>query len=67
MTLQTNGHSSTDKQKLLRDLNQEYRETTSALMGAHASINRSLKLNEQNYQRRRKEILNGHDHGDLRT
>jgi hypothetical protein len=68
MTELTNGNGSPrhDVRKQLRDLNNEYRETTSALMGAHASINRTLKLNEQNYHRRRKEILNGHD-DDLRT
>jgi hypothetical protein len=62
MTLQTNGNGSPQHnvQKQLRDLNNEYRETTSALMGAQVSINRTLKLQEQNYHRRRKEILNAH-------
>jgi hypothetical protein len=67
MTLQTNGH---DTQRRLRDLNSDYRETISALMGAHASINRALKLTEENYQRKRAQILNGHKHDrqeELRT
>ena len=82
MTTITNGHlgataerHSTRKhdggvQRLLRDLNSDYRETISALMGAHASINRALKLTEENYQRKRRQILNGHDESrseELRT
>jgi hypothetical protein len=34
-------------------------------MGAQASINRAFKLNEENYHRKRKEILlNGNGHSD---
>src|SRR5262245_42443376 len=58
---ETNGHGTTDTRRALRDLNHDYRETISALMGAHASINRALKLTEDNYQRKRKAIINGHD------
>jgi hypothetical protein len=64
MTTITNGHST---QHLLRDLNSDYRETISALMGAHASINRALKLTEENYQRKRRQILNGHAESESRN
>jgi hypothetical protein len=56
-----------DLQKKLRDLNNEHRETVEALNHAQASIVRALKLNDQNYHRKRKAILsatqsaNGHD------
>jgi hypothetical protein len=59
----TNGHLSTSpKHRALRDLNNEFRETQEALNHAQASINRALRLNDQNYHRKRKAILaNGHD------
>jgi hypothetical protein len=50
------------RQKQLRDLNQEHRDTLEALNHAEASIVRARKLNDLNYHRRRKAILaNGHD------
>jgi hypothetical protein len=50
------------KHRQLRDLNNEYRDTMEALNHAEASINRTKRLTEQNYQRKRKAILaNGHD------
>jgi hypothetical protein len=66
MTQFTNGH---DVRKQLRDLNNEYRETQTAWNNALASITRAMKLNEQNYHRKRKQILNsnGHDQDELRT
>jgi hypothetical protein len=63
----SNGLNGTSKQRALRDLNSDYRETISALMGAHASINRALKLTEGNYQRKRTQILNAQEHDELRT
>ena len=50
------------RQKQLRDLNQEHRDTLEALSHAGASLVRARKLNDLNYHRRRKAILaNGHD------
>jgi hypothetical protein len=50
-----------DRQKQLRDLNNEHRDTLEALHHAEASIVRARKLNDINYHRRRKAILaNGH-------
>ena len=50
------------RQKQLRDLNQEHRDTLEALNHAEASIVRARKLNDLNYHRRRKAIhANGHD------
>ena len=50
------------RQKQLRDLNQEHRDTLEALNHAEASIVRARKLNDLNYHWRRKAILaNGHD------
>jgi hypothetical protein len=50
------------RQKQLRDLNQEHRETQEALNRAENSILHARKLNDLNYHRRRKAILaNGHD------
>jgi hypothetical protein len=54
------------KHRLLRDLNSEYRDTQSALSHAAHSVNRALKLNEENYHRKRKAILaNGHGQDNL--
>ena len=50
-----------DRDTRLRALNREFRETQEALNHSAASINRAIKLNEQNYHRKRKAILaNGH-------
>jgi hypothetical protein len=49
-----NGH---DTARLLRDLNNEHRDTLEALNHAEASIARARKLNDINYHRRRKAIL----------
>jgi len=49
----------------LRALNDEHRETLTALNHAQVSIVRAQKLNEQNYHRKRRAILsNGHDHDE---
>jgi hypothetical protein len=52
------------KHKQLRDLNKEFSETQAAWNHALASVTRAMKLNEQNYHRKRKAILNanGHSH-----
>jgi hypothetical protein len=56
------------KQRLLRDLNAEYRDTQEALNHTQASLTRAIRLAEQNYQRKRKAILaNGHDTAEQRT
>jgi hypothetical protein len=58
-------HAHDTRQQLLRDLNREYRDTQEALNHAQASLNRGMKLMEENYQRKRKAILaNGHNHDD---
>ena len=50
------------KHQQLRALNNEFRETQESLNHAQASITRALRLNDQNYHRKRKQILaNGHD------
>ena len=50
------------RQKQLRALNLEHRDTLEALNHAEASIVRAGKLNDINYHRRRRAILaNGHD------
>ena len=46
----------------LRALNNEYRDTQSALMQAQHSVSRALKLNEENYHRKRKAIIRGNGH-----
>jgi hypothetical protein len=48
----------------LRALNDEYRETTAAFGHAQVGLNRAVKLAEQNYHRRRKQILTANGHGD---
>jgi len=49
-------------QAQLRALDKEHRETLTALNQAEASVAHARKLNELNYHRRRKPILNnGHD------
>jgi hypothetical protein len=59
MTIITNGHSPASIHQQLRDLNTEYRETQTALNQAQASLNRGMKLMEENYQRKRRDIMNG--------
>ena len=50
------------RQKQLRALNLEHRDTLEALNHAEASIVRARKLNDIKYHRRRRAILaNGHD------
>jgi hypothetical protein len=53
-------HLTTEQRRQLRDLNQEHRDTQEALNHTQASLNRAMKLMEENYQRKRKQILNGH-------
>jgi hypothetical protein len=55
------------KAQQLRALNAEYRETRTALNQAQASLNRGMKLMEENYQRKRKQILNANGHNDEET
>jgi hypothetical protein len=56
---------SASQRQQLRDLNNEHRHTQEALNHAQASIIRAQKLNEQNYHRKRKQILsNGHGDDD---
>jgi hypothetical protein len=46
----------------LRALNTEFRATAEALNQSQASLTRAMRLLEDNYQRKRKAILdNGHD------
>lgn len=53
------------QRRVLRDLNNEHRDTLEALNHAQVSITRAQKLNEQNYHRKRRAILsNGHDHDE---
>jgi hypothetical protein len=53
---------SAHQRRQLQALNDEHRDTQEALNHAQASIVRAMKLNEQNYHRKRKAILaNGHD------
>jgi hypothetical protein len=54
-----------DVKRLLRDLNNEYRDTQEALNHAQASLTRAMRIAEQNYQRKRQQILNGN--GDDRN
>jgi hypothetical protein len=62
MTPSTAYTISETQRRQLRDLNNEHRDTLEALNHAQASIIRAQKLNEQNYHRKRKQILsNGHD------
>jgi uncharacterized protein YlxW (UPF0749 family) len=51
-------HDVRDRGAQLRALNNEYRDTQEALNHAEASLNRAKKLMEENYQRKRKQILN---------
>jgi hypothetical protein len=48
----------------LRALNKEYRDTQEALNHTQASLNRAMKLMEENYHRKRKQILNGNGHDE---
>ena len=72
MTTTTNGHSSLSSlsvQQELRALDNEHRETQVALNQAEASIIHARKLDELNYHRRRRAIINSaEDHQEeLRT
>jgi hypothetical protein len=46
-----------DRQAQLRALNNEYRDTQEALNHTQASLNRAMKLMEENYQRKRRAII----------
>ena len=55
----------TEQQKQLRTLNNEYREHQEALNHTQASLTRVMRIAEQNYHRKRKQILaNGQDESD---
>jgi hypothetical protein len=62
MTSITTEHLPTDQQKQLWALNKEHRDTQEALNHAQASLNRAMRLLDDNYRRRRKQIMNGHGH-----
>jgi hypothetical protein len=49
----------------LRDLNAEFNNTQTPMMQAYHSLTRALKINEEEYHRKRKKILNGN--GDDRS
>jgi hypothetical protein len=56
----------TNQQKQLWALNKEHRDAQEALNHTQASLNRAMKLMEENYQRKRRAIINGngHDHDE---
>jgi len=62
MTLIPPTHVADPVQKQLRALNNEYRDTQEALNHTQASLNRAMKLMEENYQRKRRAIINGNGH-----
>jgi hypothetical protein len=50
------------KHQLLRALNTEYKATAEALNHTQVSLTRAMRLLEDNYQRKRNQILNGNGH-----
>jgi len=52
------------KHQQLRALNTEYKATAEALNHTQASLTRAMRLLETNYQRKRKQILNGNGHDE---
>jgi hypothetical protein len=62
MTELNTGTSSSQVARKLRELNSEYRDTQVALNQAQASLTRAMKLSEQQYHQRRKQIISANGH-----
>ena len=57
MTALNSPGTSSQVARKLRELNSEYRDAQVALNQAQASLSRAMKLAEQNYHQRRKQII----------